>query len=94
MHIGDQVKVKVLSVRGNQVRLGIDAPREIKVNRDEVVNPRIKEERTALRPAPDEASRSATPISSASEAQVEPSSSVNESESSSSDEPEQSSKDE
>lgn len=44
VHIGEQVLVKVLSVRGSQVRLGIDAPREIKVNRDEVVNPRSKRE--------------------------------------------------
>ena len=43
VHIGEQVMVKVLSVRGSQVRLGIDAPREIKVNRDEVVNPRPKQ---------------------------------------------------
>lgn len=45
VHIGDQVKVKVLTVRGNQVRLGIDAPREIKVNRDEVLNPGVRDER-------------------------------------------------
>ncbi len=45
VHIGDQVKVKVLTVRGNQVRLGIDAPREIQVNRDEVLNPRVRDER-------------------------------------------------
>lgn len=43
LHIGEQVVVKVLSVRGGQVRLGIDAPREVKVNRDEVVNPRNKQ---------------------------------------------------
>ncbi len=35
--IGDQIRVKVLSVRGAQVRLGIDAPRDVQVNRDEVV---------------------------------------------------------
>lgn len=49
VHIGDQVTVKVLTVRGNQVRLGIDAPREIKVNRDEVLNPHVKEERELSR---------------------------------------------
>ena len=53
VHIGDQVKVKVLTVRGNQVRLGIDAPREIKVNRDEVLNPRVKDERKGPSAAPD-----------------------------------------
>ncbi len=34
VHIGDQIQVKILTVRGNQVRLGIDAPREVKVYRD------------------------------------------------------------
>ena len=47
--IGDQVKVKVLSVRGNQVRLGIDAPREIRVNRDEVVDQGLRDDREAAR---------------------------------------------
>lgn len=29
------IKVKVLSINGNIVRLGFDAPREIPINRDE-----------------------------------------------------------
>ena len=33
--IGDEIKVSVLSVRGKQVRLGIDAPRDVAVNREE-----------------------------------------------------------
>lgn len=35
--IGDNVVVTVLEVHGDQVRLGIDAPREIKVFREEVI---------------------------------------------------------
>ncbi len=34
--IGDEIKVSVLSVRGKQVRLGIDAPRDVAVNREEI----------------------------------------------------------
>ncbi|CAM0006006.1 CsrA-like regulator [Vibrio phage D274] len=34
--IGDNVKIKVLGVKGNQVRLGIDAPKEIAVHRKEI----------------------------------------------------------
>lgn len=34
--IGDDVKVAVLGVKGNQVRLGIDAPKDIPVNREEI----------------------------------------------------------
>ncbi len=36
IHIGDDVTVTVLEVRGDQVRLGIDAPRHIPVHRSEV----------------------------------------------------------
>lgn len=34
--IGDDVKVTVLGVKGNQVRLGIDAPKDVPVHREEV----------------------------------------------------------
>ena len=34
--IADQIRVRVLEVRGSQVRLGIVAPREISVHRAEV----------------------------------------------------------
>ncbi len=33
--IGDNIQIQVLSVKGGQVRIGIDAPREIKVDREE-----------------------------------------------------------
>jgi len=33
--IGDNIQIQVLNVKGGQVRIGIDAPREIKVNREE-----------------------------------------------------------
>ena len=41
--IGDNVKVQVLGVRGNQVRIGIDAPKEVSVHREEVYNQIEKE---------------------------------------------------
>ena len=34
--IGDQIEVTVLSVSGEKVRLGVKAPREVPVYRDEV----------------------------------------------------------
>ncbi len=33
--IGDNIQIQVLNVKGGQVRIGINAPREIKVNREE-----------------------------------------------------------
>ena len=36
--IGDDVTVTVLEVRGDQVRLGIEAPRDVKVFREEVLH--------------------------------------------------------
>jgi carbon storage regulator len=36
IHIGDDIQVSVLGVQGKQVRLGIEAPKEVKVLRDEL----------------------------------------------------------
>ena len=35
--IGEDIQIKVLSVQGGKVRLGIDAPKEVSVNREEVL---------------------------------------------------------
>lgn len=34
--IGDAIRVTVLAVKGNQVRIGISAPREVRIDREEV----------------------------------------------------------
>ncbi len=44
--IGDKTKVVILGVKGSQIRLGINAPKEVEVHREEIFD-KIRDENKA-----------------------------------------------
>ncbi len=69
IRIGDDVKITIVEVKGNHVKLGIDAPPSVKVHREEIYeriqaeNRRLREQDPALAPSPPPGSQTAKPCS-------------------------------
>ena len=51
IRVGDDVTVRVLEVKGNQVRLGVDAPAAVRIYREEVYRAIRKENEDAVHEA-------------------------------------------
>jgi len=47
VRIGEDITIEILSIKGNQVRVGFEAPREVAVHREEIYE-RIKQEKRSL----------------------------------------------
>ena len=63
IRIGDNVTVRVLEVRGSQVRLGVDAPADVRIYREEIYHPE-REANGAAEPATANGSRPEKPAGS------------------------------
>ncbi len=58
--IGDKTKVVVLGVKGSQIRLGINAPKEVEVHREEIFE-KIRDENKAKSSSTEESQDTSAP---------------------------------
>jgi len=50
--IGDNISVSIIEIRGDQVRIGVDAPKNVKVFRQEVYDAILAENKAAVESKP------------------------------------------
>ncbi len=49
INIGNDIKITIINLEGGQVRLGIEAPRDVIVHREEIYNKIIEENKQAAK---------------------------------------------
>ena len=57
IRIGDHVTLKIMEIRGGQVRIGIEAPRDISVHREEVFEQARRQNQRAAQSSPTDPER-------------------------------------
>ncbi|MBU0675101.1 MAG: carbon storage regulator CsrA [Proteobacteria bacterium] len=50
--VGDDIRIRILEMKGGQVRVGIEAPDQVAVHRDEIFQKILEENRRAASEAP------------------------------------------
>ena len=50
--IGDNISISIIEIRGDQVRIGIDAPKKVKVFRQEVFDAILEQNKAASKSVP------------------------------------------
>ncbi len=53
IRLGDNIIIKIVEIKGNQVRLGIDAPKELRVYREELYQRIVDENRRSAAAEPE-----------------------------------------
>ena len=61
IRIGDDIYVTVLSIRGGQVRLGIEAPRDLRIERCDNIPPLPRPSSPATDPSANETTEASSP---------------------------------
>jgi carbon storage regulator len=51
LRIGDDIEVTVMAVNGSQVRIGINAPRDVAVDREEIAERKRRDREASAHPA-------------------------------------------
>jgi carbon storage regulator len=47
--IGDQIKVTIVEIKGSQIRLGVDAPKDLRIYREEIYQQILEENKQAAK---------------------------------------------